>query len=53
MYVGWPGKGGDASLTASSLCKKKMLFPLEAFVESDTVWVCCVFVSVNVSLSDC
>lgn len=38
------GKGGDTSLTATSLCKKKMLFPIETFVESETVWVCCVFV---------
>lgn len=36
----WEGRG-DRSLTATSLCKKRMLFPIETFVESDTVWDCC------------
>lgn len=44
VCVVWPGKSRDASLTAPSLCRKTMLFPIETFVASDTVWVCCVFV---------
>lgn len=42
MCAGWPGKGGDASLTATSLCK--MLFPIETLVESDGVGPLCLCV---------
>ena len=40
--------GGDTSLTATSLCKKRMLFPIETFVESDPLWLCCNSPCVNV-----